>query len=87
MSYCRWGADSDVYVYGSEREVKGTTERVWVCMECTLYADNPAVGEGDVYAPYLRGLRAHLEEHRLRGDKVPDYAFERIDKEMAEGIE
>ena len=26
MSYCRWGADSDVYVYGTEREVKGKTE-------------------------------------------------------------
>lgn len=81
MSYCRWGPDSDVYVYVTERVVKEETEHYWVCCMCKLHQ------EGNIYAPNLASLRQHLEHHREQGDKVPDYAFERIDREIAEGIE
>lgn len=88
MSYCRWGKDSDVYVYVTERVVKDERETWWVCCMCTLYADTPAIDTPDtVFAPTLAALKQHLEQHREKGHKVPDSAFERIAREMAEGIE
>lgn len=85
MSYCRWGPDSDVYVYATERVIKDDrVETWWVCAGCELFADNPSIGIGPIYAPTLDALRDHLQRHRAAGHKVPDAAFERIDREMAE---
>lgn len=66
MSYCRFGSDSDVYTYADA--IGGIT-----CCVCwdgrSRSVRNP------------KAMIAHLLEHRLRGDKVPQEAFDRIKRE------
>ena len=71
MSYCRNnGTDSDVYVIGSF----GTLE----CCGCYLYKNSARF---NTYSALLK----HLDEHKRRGDKVPDYAIKNLKKDQAQG--
>ena len=63
MALCRFGSDSDVYIYYS---VHGGIE----CCGCQL------VASGMFNVPDEEQMIAHLEEHRLAHHKVPDVAFE-----------
>lgn len=72
MSYARFGCDgSDVYVYASG-------DGVVTCCGCSL---------GDSWNFALREMVAHLREHEARGDHVPKYVFERLERELAEDSE
>lgn len=71
MSYARPGADSDVYVYWS-----GPDDRpYWTCCGCQL-GEDPVV-----YS--RREMIDHLRAHEERGHKVPAYAIERLEAEIA----
>jgi hypothetical protein len=63
MALCRFGSDSDVYVYYS---IHGGIEG----RGCQLVAN------GMLNVPSEERMLAHLEEHRLAGHRVPDVAFE-----------
>lgn len=66
MSYCRWGEDSDVYVIGEGD-----------CLCCC------ACGIGiSVRFKTRTQMIEHLEQHRKDGDKVPQYAIERLFDEI-----
>lgn len=69
MSYCRWGADSTVYVFPSDRGI--------CCCDCVLVA-------GSVYLPTPVEMLAHLDQHIAAGHQVPRAAIERLRLE-AEG--
>jgi hypothetical protein len=61
MSYCRFGPDSDVYVYSN---LDGKVECCW----CALSETRETV-------PLTREeMLAHLWDHEQAGHKVPDYA-------------
>ncbi|MGD9155119.1 MAG: hypothetical protein PVG90_06430 [Bacillota bacterium] len=66
MSYCRWGDESAVYMIGVDDGI--------YCCSCKLNG------------PHLFKTRTdaidHLLRHRDNGDKVPDYAFELLKKEI-----
>lgn len=74
MSYARWGPDSDVYVYQTTPEGGRT---VWLCCSCSLL---------DIEHSFTAGTRAemiaHLQDHELRGHKVPSDARERLLSEI-----
>lgn len=82
MSYCRWGADSDVYVYRS-RIATGTpgagNRDCWICCACTI---SEADRDDLVYS--REDMIAHLGRHRARGHAVPERALERLRAELAE---
>ena len=67
MSYCRFGTDSDVYVFKSGD--------IWICSGCKLTSD-------DSYFKTLKELREHLQIHEKAGHKVPPDVYERIEFEM-----
>jgi len=54
--------------------VYGSEHDGYVCVSCWS-------------GPTLTELKVHLLEHRNHDDKVPEYAFERIDREIKEGEE
>lgn len=70
MSYCRAGGDSDVYVMATA--VKGKIN--WWCV-----CDNP-----DNFTETREAMLEHLYKHREDGDRVPEYAIERLQKEIRE---
>lgn len=77
MSYCRFGKDSNIYLY---RDVLGC----WICCSCPL---SPELIDGigihkSIALVSLEEVKAHLEAHQEAGHLVPDYAFERIEREM-----
>ena len=74
MSYCRFGEDSDVYVYPSIRD----DVDVIVCYRCCLSLDSDSVFHGPEAA------LGHLRMHQMMGDEVPDHAIERLQKEIEE---
>ncbi len=83
MSYCRWGADSDVYVYATaypDRDNHGRTRYVLICCGCKLLDGDTAAERRSEAA-----MISHLEQHRAAGHKVPAYAIERLLKEMEQG--
>lgn len=59
MSYCRWGADSELYVYMS---VNGSL----CCTGC------PLNGYDSYYADNTPEFLTHLKEHREAGHVFPD---------------
>jgi len=63
MSYCRFGDDSDVYVYA-------TFEDTYECCACRL-----SINWGHKTAA---DMIAHLEKHRATGHLVPQYAIDRL---------
>lgn len=86
MSYVRRGQDgSDVYVYPSEYDdAEGRLVEQWVCLHLDEEGEH---GPGTLYAKTRREILDHLLEHRRAGDIVPEYALERLRKEMAaEGL-
>jgi hypothetical protein len=73
MSYCRNnGKDSDVYVVASFSDTE--KKEIWACY-CNL----------SPFIAYSRqGMITHLKEHELKGDKVPQRAFDRLRREITE---
>ena len=69
MSYCRMGVD------GSE---------VYAWQDCGGFCGVWHEGKATKVEGGLRELRAFLSELRARGIKIPDYAFEGIDHDIAE---
>jgi hypothetical protein len=98
MSYCRWGDDSDVYVYSDVRG--GWTTWVAARRKREGYIFSPANvvkdmedGYVDIDLPYVgKGFNdatlakciARLEDLRALGYAVPQYALDRLRKELAE---
>jgi hypothetical protein len=73
VSYCRFGDDSDVYLYPGDGD--------WECCGCRI-----SVGDdGRTRLESLPAVLAHLEAHRAAGHKVPDHAFSRVRHELTTG--
>jgi len=72
MSYCRFGEDSDIYLYP---HVYGD----YICCACRLRGTF-----GSTVLITLAEVLEHLQAHRDVGHKVPEYAFERIRTEIEE---
>ena len=73
MSYCRFGDDSDVYLY---EHVDGFYE----CCSCRLMKFEKGLPFDMHESKKLLNLSevlAHLLKHKKKGHKVPDYAFKR----------
>jgi hypothetical protein len=68
MSYCRFGPDSDVYVFAS-----------WQGIECCACRRFQSFTASDAARMLM-----HLKAHMANGDMVPDYALERLRNEMRE---
>lgn len=70
MSYCRAGNESDVYVIA-------TTDKVasWWCVSCSVPNN---------FVTSRQEMLSHLQEHKLAGDRVPDYAIARLQREIEE---
>ena len=89
MSYCRKnGEDSDVYVILT-REGDGLLRFGWECLGCQLAPVEESIIPGVkipgcTFLLTRQDMIAHLEEHRASGDKVPERAFERLRREIAE---
>lgn len=84
MSYARF-SDADVYVIGTFRDDKDA----WECIMCRLQPQDVAtiLGEDvffhrDFVCSTRREMIEHLKEHREAGDRVPDYATDRLVDEM-----
>ena len=75
MSYCRWGEDSDVYMYGTRSEggVNGIC-----CQGCELLPE----GETSTHFDNPGDALIHLYEHRKAGHKVPYSAIKRLQVEI-----
>lgn len=73
MSYCRFGFDSDVYVFHS---VRGYL----VCCGCRLRND---MTDERMYT--RRSALLHLEKHKNAGHNVPEYAIRRLEREISNG--
>lgn len=76
MSYCRWGEDSDVYLYVTTDDEGGIR---WVCAGCKLDEKD----DGWPYSP--QSVLLHLEAHRQAKHKVPERAFDRLRMEIEQG--
>lgn len=66
MAFCRFGDDSDVYVFDDSETL--------TCCWCQLLQDR------DFNGTYLE-MKEHLLAHRAAGHKVPDYAISRLEVE------
>lgn len=71
MAYCRFGDDSDVYLYNSGD--------VWSCCGCKL-ADG-----GERLFSNLTDVLAHLDEHATAGHRVDGWAVARVRWERENG--
>jgi hypothetical protein len=88
MSYCRF-SDGDVYMFAS---TQGGVE----CCACRLtpqetYVTELTLGQPQHYQMHgslnfktEQDALAHLEHHRAAGHDVPEYALERLRREIAE---
>ncbi len=72
MSYCRFGPDSDVYVYA---DVGGGWTTHLVCNGRGFVTHNDST---------LEELRDRLIALREKGLTIPDYTFRMIDEEISE---
>lgn len=63
MSYCRWGRDSDVYVF--------QTNSGFECCGCPMFAEGFSCSTREE-------MIGHLINHRNTGDRVPEEALERL---------
>ncbi len=68
MSYCRYSADSDVYVIG--------TKTGWACLGCSGLKDSSSS------CKTREEMLGHLLKHREEGHKVPDWPLDRLRKEI-----
>ena len=75
MAYCRFNStDSDVYVFASRSEGR----KCWVCCGCHFNRVN-IQEETCFFTP--QGLITHLNKHVSVGDKVPQCAFIRLERD------
>jgi hypothetical protein len=72
MSYCRAGNDSDAYVYRS-----GTCWCIHIVGEY----------DGDYFPKTFKEFYDKMHELRDLGVKIPEYAFDRLEREYEEGYE
>ncbi len=71
MSYCRWGEDSDVYIYASSSEL--------VCCACLLNGGTPSNHSAQDYKTRkFSEMLIHLDQHTFAGHKVPKHVKERL---------
>lgn len=93
MSYCRFGKDSEVYLYHS---INGG----WECCSCRLTDKKTTKYRKNYWLKELRGKTSltyqnsvfrtrkqalkHLTEHKEHGHKVPYYAFTILEREINE---
>lgn len=70
MAFCRFGAESDVYVFEAEADQ-------FICCRCALRES------GDTVAPDQAGMVAHLLAHRAAGHRVPQNALDELRAEAA----
>lgn len=76
MSYCRFGDDSDVYLY---HHINGSYE----CCSCRLMGFEKGSGmHKSKKMSNLNEALVHLMKHKKKGHKVPDYAFGRVLEEL-----
>lgn len=66
MSYCRWGKDSDVYIYHH-------CDGYLICC-CSLTDDFKAFSRSEMIL--------HVAWHKAQGDLVPDHVTERLTEEI-----
>lgn len=85
MSYCRWGADSDVYVFTTRKDIECCgcilQEREWVEEPDNKWFGGYFKAVGEIIQTTFTsnaGMIEHLEKHVAAGHQVPDYAFERL---------
>ena len=71
MSYCRWGPDSDIYLYCYNRN-----KQKFECCCCDL-------GPGLIVG--LPNVIDHLNKHRQAGHKIPHHAIRRLEIELETG--
>lgn len=72
MSYCRRDFDSDVHVVrGAEGEL--------ACLECSASGSR-----GEFYCFTIPVMLGHLQVHRAAGQRVPERAVERLNRELLE---
>lgn len=76
MAYCRFGPDSDVYVY----------ESIYGGFDFFL-ANKTNLGEKDLSftIPTIEEAIHRLERMKIQGYKVPDYAIESMKKDSKKG--
>ena len=76
MSYCRFGKDSDVYMYPSMNII---------CCACRITPEKFPDGSewyGNPEFATAEDALFHLRKHRAAGYKVPFYAVRRLRKEL-----
>lgn len=70
VSYARFTYDSDVYVFYS-------VDHMYECCGCCLRSTSFCCGTA-------KEMIEHLEQHRVVGHKVPEYALERLRQDVEE---
>jgi len=75
MSYCRFGGGSDVYMYPTGSFLGKPTI---VCCMCRLLG-----GDSDTECLGPAEALFHLHQHLAVGDRVPQHAIDRLDREAA----
>lgn len=73
MSYARFGKDSDIYLFHSVYDR-------YECCGCLL-----RIGDLEPRLTTLEQVLEHLHAHRAAGHDVPEYTFDRVRRELAEG--
>ena len=71
MSYCRFGPNSNVYMFES-------VEGHWECCGCWLVSEYG--GRTKLQSP--QAALDHLLEHRAAGHVVPEYAIDALKEEL-----
>lgn len=77
MSYCRFGSDSDIYLYSSTYR---DGSAVWVLM----YGRQSGVCTEEITS--RKGVYDRLLTLRTQGLVIPDRALDRLQHEMTEAI-
>ncbi len=73
MAICRFGDESDVYVY---EDIGGG----FTCCGC------PIANRADVNVPTASEMIVHLQEHQGLGHKVPAAAFDKLSELVTEQL-
>ncbi|HID37791.1 MAG TPA: hypothetical protein EYP39_10555 [Ghiorsea sp.] len=75
MAYCRFGKDSDVYLY---EDINGG----WSCIWCELVSGGK-ISAANSHLDTIEATITHLREHIKCGHKVPDKAIAELEAEKA----
>lgn len=83
MSYCRWGPESDVYIYAT------VDNGPIVCCGCRFQPVNehdnyPWNDNYETTDPFE--MIGHAIDHEFSGDKVPAKVFHRLWREFVDGV-